>query len=313
MKYGDAVAFRMALEDRLNRQAKEARVDRAIVRFRKFVAFERLLARLSHVSPDGWVVKGGLALEYRFGERARTTLDLDITTHDIQRNIGELLIVAATLDMGDYFSYDVEAIRQLDLEDTNGVQRFTILSDLSGRRFEALTVDIGVSSDTIEPPAMRISTNILSFAEVDPVSFWILPLEIHLAEKLHAYTRPYGEDRQNTRVKDLIDIVLIASMANFELTTLAAAIRETFTSRGSQQIPERLPPPPDHWRAPYALLAREVEIAERLDVGYAAAADFLDPVLHKPGNHRRFWNAERFGWIADETEELEFGGIRESD
>ncbi len=188
------------------------------------------------------------------------------------------------------------------------VSNGSLLSDLAGRRFEALTVDIGVSSDTSEPPATRISTNTLSFAEVDPVSFWILPLEIHVAEKLHAYTRPYGEDRQNTRVKDLGDIVLIASMASFELTSLAAAIRETFTSRGSQQIPEHLPPPPNHWRAPYALLAREVEITERLDDGFAAAAIFLDPALDNAGNQRRIWDAEQFNWTAEPA----FGHVRES-
>ena len=159
------------------------------------------------------------------------------------------------------------------------------------RRFEQLVIDVGYGRipDDVETIA---TANLLEFAGFEPVVVPVLPLEIHVAEKLHAYTRPYGEERQHTRVKDLVDIVLIASMASFDLITLADAIRETFTSRGSQQIPERLPPPPDHWRAPYELLARDVEIAERLDAGFAAAAIFLDPVLDSPGNQRRIWDVD---------------------
>jgi hypothetical protein len=35
-----------------------------------------------------------------------------------------------------------------------------------------------------------------------------LPLELQIAEKVHAYTRTYGTDASSTRVKDLIDMVL---------------------------------------------------------------------------------------------------------
>lgn len=41
----------------------------------------------------------------------------------------------------------------------------------------------------------------------------------------------------------------------------------------------RTPPPPRSWARPYAELAREVGIEADMDVGHAAAADLLDPVL----------------------------------
>ena len=60
MKYEDAAAFRMALEQRL----KDGAGDGAeLSRNRKRVAFDRLLVRLQAVAADRWVLKGGFALD----------------------------------------------------------------------------------------------------------------------------------------------------------------------------------------------------------------------------------------------------------
>jgi hypothetical protein len=62
MKYGDAAAFRMALEQRLRDQASDGA---SLARDRKRVAFDRLLARLVTVAEGRWVLKGGFALDLR--------------------------------------------------------------------------------------------------------------------------------------------------------------------------------------------------------------------------------------------------------
>lgn len=66
MRYGDGIAFRQALEQRLKTRAggQEAR----LVRDRKRVAFDRLLARLAATAPDRWLLKGGFALDLRLAE-----------------------------------------------------------------------------------------------------------------------------------------------------------------------------------------------------------------------------------------------------
>ena len=76
MKYASASAFRQALETRLLALSRDDGVP--LVRLRKSVAFDRLLARLFAVAPDRWVLKGGLALDYRLGKKARTTMDIDL-------------------------------------------------------------------------------------------------------------------------------------------------------------------------------------------------------------------------------------------
>jgi hypothetical protein len=81
MRYQDAVAFRAALDTRLNRMTPSSSPN-AIARLRRLVAFDRLLARMLSVAPDAWLVKGGFALDLRLRERARFTRDLDLARHD---------------------------------------------------------------------------------------------------------------------------------------------------------------------------------------------------------------------------------------
>jgi hypothetical protein len=40
-----------------------------------------------------------------------------------------------------------------------------------------------------------------------------------------------------------------------------------------------MPSPPSSWERPYAVLAREVGIADEIEAGHVAAARLLDPVL----------------------------------
>ena len=82
-RYKTSQAFRTALETRLREIAHSRGTD--LQRLRRRVAFERLLARLfSQVDPP-WLLKGGYALELRLQERARSTLDLDLTIPELDR------------------------------------------------------------------------------------------------------------------------------------------------------------------------------------------------------------------------------------
>ncbi len=81
MRYASAGAFRRALEMRLATHARDS--GRSVVRLRKEVAFDRLLARLSAVAPERWVLKGAPALDC-FGEkwpRISSLLGVSIATN----------------------------------------------------------------------------------------------------------------------------------------------------------------------------------------------------------------------------------------
>jgi hypothetical protein len=88
-QYATAGALRSALEARLNERSRRDGVD--LHRLRGKVAFDRLLARMFDPSQpvrDGWVLKGGYALEIRF-HQARSTKDLDLTVRSRGKREGE--------------------------------------------------------------------------------------------------------------------------------------------------------------------------------------------------------------------------------
>ncbi|HEY2142262.1 MAG TPA: nucleotidyl transferase AbiEii/AbiGii toxin family protein [Solirubrobacteraceae bacterium] len=73
----------------------------------------------------------------------------------------------------------------------------------------------------------------------------MIALEQHIAEKIHAYTGTYGTaERESTRSKDLIDLVLISVLARPDAERLKQALNSTFHSRDRQPLPTSLPPPP---------------------------------------------------------------------
>lgn len=88
MIYKTGAALRQALESRLH----ESRLNTGLplLRLRKMVAFDRLLVRIAQQSGNRWLLKGGVALEWQFGERARATMDIDVTSLE-QMPVGRVL------------------------------------------------------------------------------------------------------------------------------------------------------------------------------------------------------------------------------
>lgn len=278
MRYGSAGALRMALETRLVEHSR--RTGLSLARLRKSVVFARLLARLLAVAPDRWVLKGGLALDYRFGSRVRTTKDMDFAQVGGEEAATEELIAAQALDLGDYFTFEIERTEQLDDVDGGQAVRYHVRCRLAGRTFEEVLIDVGFDLPPGWEPDVVQGPNLLAFADIDPVDAPTLPLELQIAEKVHAYTRRYGgKGSSSSRVKDLIDMALIGREARIDAAILVRALSDTFNRRGMHPQPGSFPEPPADWRTPYGRLAREVGLPPDLRDGTRAASVLLDPVL----------------------------------
>jgi len=66
------------------------------------------------------------------------------------------------------------------------------------------------------------------------------PIETHIAEKLHAYTRPPTRaGRENSRVRDLPDLALLASTRAIEAVGLRSALATTFAFRATHAVAGR--------------------------------------------------------------------------
>lgn len=293
MRYATASAFRTALETRLLARAREAGV--SIVRLRKTVVFDRLLARLLVVAPGRWHLKGALALDFRLGPGTRATKDMDLGRDDDEAATTADFRAAAAADLGDWFVFAIERSGALDQLADGAAVRYQVTATLAGRLFERVTVDVGFGTAPPAPDALR-GPDLLVFADIAPLTIPTLPLDRHVAEKLHAYTRDYGDDRQNTRVKDLVDLVLIQATARFEATSLRAALEATFAARGLQPLPATLPPAPEAWEAPYRTQAREVGLSPDVATGVQAVAMFLNPLLADQIEERARWNPATRRW-----------------
>ncbi len=293
MRYETANAFRTALEQRLKNEAQATGV--ALLRLRKRVAFERFLARLATSESSGWVLKGAFALELRLGLRARTTKDIDLGRADDEEAATEHLNAATGIDLGDFFEFEVRRTPALDAATGFHAVRYTVRADLDGRPFEQFPVDIAFSEASSIQGEPLFGANSLEFADVAELQLPVVSLEQHVAEKLHAYTGSFGRDqRESTRVKDLVDLVLIGESAEIDAKRLRQALEATFGQRARQPLPSAMPLPPSSWAMPYAVLAREIAVAVDIETGHTTAARLLDPVLRsEAGGH---WDPDARRW-----------------
>ena len=292
MRYATARAFRMALEQRL--KTESARSGVRLPRLRKLVVFDRLLARLLIAAPDRWLLKGALALDYRIGAEYRTTRDLDLTRQDNESSATDDLLSAQELDLGDYFGFEIGQASAVG----PGIDavRYSLTVQLAGYRFENVGLDISFSDPRFASPEILQGPGLLQFADIDPISVPAIPIEQHIAEKVHAYTRVYQGRRSSSRAKDLVDLVAIQSSIRLEAGRLRDALELTFAARASQTLPVELPPPPDDWASSYATLAREVELDLSPREGHRIAANFLDPILATWIPDGAIWNPRAESW-----------------
>lgn len=293
MIYQTGSAFRRALEDRLLAQSN--RNTSSLVRLRKLVAFDRFLARLTHSQPNTWYLKGGLALQLRIGDRARTTKDIDVLLTLPVTQVQRALTNAAMLDLGDWFTFAVRANSAALPGPGEGGVRFFVTARLDGRIFESFHVDVGSDDPIVEPAESLTMPPLLTFAGIQPVMILCYPLTQHLAEKVHAYVRPRATG-ESTRVKDLVDIVLIAELMSINGLNLLAALRATFAAQGGSDLPLSLPEPPVAWSAPFRRMAGDIGLnCATLSAATLVARRFLEPVLN--GSTRGIWSPDQQAWL----------------
>lgn len=267
MRYATAPNFRTALEERIRQIA--GRDGFAIQRIRKRVAFERFLARLQAPPDSPWFLKGAFALDLRFGDRARTTKDLDLGIYLSFRGdpgpgpeeIAKLLREVGEYSLDDFFVFTVPGEGEEILQEPDArAYRFTVQAWLAVRRFESFRVDVGTGLQLVTPVEEVPESDTLAFAGIEPRRFRAISLAQQLAEKVHAMTRP-REDRENTRVKDLVDITLILESSPPEPKMARVALERIFEGRGTHSLPTVIPDPPPTWPGSYGALAREIGLA----------------------------------------------------
>jgi predicted nucleotidyltransferase component of viral defense system len=283
MPYETPAGLRDALEARLANDARAHGVD--LNRLRRRAAFERLLVRLEANTPNRWVLKGGMAVEVRLGNRARMTKDLDLAVRGdgamFEGNaLRELLVEALTVDSdGDGFEFLVGVASSISPDEAGRLGwGMSVDVRLAGRTFAAVQLDVVARTEEITGTTRIQLHGLLDFAGLPRRSVDVVNSSQHFAEKLHAYTRDYGA-RGNTRVKDLPDLVLLIEHGIDPAQAYEAA-ELVFVIRGTHPLPDELPDPPAGWEITYA------RYVDQLDVQAATTTGAIAVV-------RRFWAEAR--------------------
>lgn len=312
----DPAAFERSIVDRIARIARErtsqiedegARArsrDRWIRRLRRELAYRRLLARLFAVQPEAWVLKGGVALQFRLDPN-RPSNDVDLAhvdAHGADQAVAlRRLRIAAAHDAGDMFVFSIGEPTQLQEED----RAITVLVEarLGAKLFESFHVDMPPPRDSIAHDVCEADVEELGIAELDAMpALRLIALEQQVADKVCAMFELHGAGRRPSgRSRDLGDLAMLAAQREFDGDRLIASVRDEEARRRDgllahglpaaiELAPEQLREWPRTWRKQ----ARDPQFG--FEESLAITQQFLDPILDRSAAGMR-WRLEQ-GWHA---------------
>lgn len=259
-------------------------MNRPYATIRKLVAFDRLLARVFYNKDESFALKGGYSLELRLG-RSRTTQDVDLIIQsrllpdslpEHGQEIKAILQEKLDRDLGDYFTFRLAKVSPL-LAATIGGYRIQSTALLGGTHFEEFHLDIAIAETDPSPLDELKGESWLDFANVDQAKVLAIPQELQFAEKLHAYTH-HREDRENTREKDLIDMVILISR-NLDPEETKVRVHSVFAARKTHELPIEINRPPSSWGKVFAKHAEELNYPGTLEDAFNSVNSFYESHL----------------------------------
>ena len=258
MTYKTPAALRMALERRLLARSEETGI--GLDRLRRRVLLERVVARLTAAEPDRWVLKGGMALEVRLRDAARLTKDIDLGLRGDATELHERLITSLDADpCGDGFIITADVPVALREDGAGCLTWRTKVTAQLDKFFGRAQLDVSPRPYELGLTDRLTLPNALDFAGIPAATIEVVDVNRHAAEKLHAVCRQYG-DRENTRVRDLVDLALLLEHDQLDPPSVADAARRVWQERDAAAPPRCLPPLPESWPALYEALATEHDL-----------------------------------------------------
>lgn len=241
------------LEKVLARVARDQGLDQE--RLRRWVSFLAICGVLERATSEGllggYYLKGGVAMELRFAQRARATKDLDIVLDGDRRIRIQSLEQALRLGF-DQFSFRLKGqAHEMDLADTVRVE---VAIQHRTRAWQTVEVDLGPTSTTtvdfVEPTIAGLHE--MGVPVTSPVR--CISLSEQVAQKLHACTAP---KTSSTRARDVLDILLIETLGQLDYAATLISAQRVFQERATHDFPPQfiIPPP---WRPELEALAEQI-------------------------------------------------------
>lgn len=262
--------------------------------------FHRFLCRIFSETPtDAWLLKGGTALLARVPS-ARATSDVDLFNqrHSLAAALTELRRLAA-LDLGDFFRFEyvshTDSLGGKQQAYTEGI-RVSFDVYLGVNKKDRLSVALVVKAVVTDTPETIIPSNLLPLPKLPQCKYRLYPLVDQMADKVCATLSVYN-GYPSTRVKDLVDLVLLTLTQTIDGGRIEVAITREAASRGLP-FPETFTAPPD-WDASYRKLASPIpDCKDYLTVALATSLvnALLEPVLAGKAKGLR-WDPKIRAWV----------------
>ena len=212
-------------------------------RLRRWVSFLAICGVLERATAEGilggYYLKGGVAMELRFAQRARATKDLDLVL-DGDRG-ARIRSLEQALQLGfDEFSFRLKAqVHEMDLADTARVE---VAIQHRTRAWQTVDVDLGPTSpttiDLVEPTIGGLRE--MGVSVTSPVR--CISLSEQVAQKLHACTAP---NTSSTRARDVLDILLIETLGQLNYSDRISSCPACFPGTRYAWISTGIRNPPD--------------------------------------------------------------------
>lgn len=238
------------------------RRDTDVARVRRLISFMALAGALRQGGrgQDGrpaFVVKGGVALELRLRDQARATRDMDLI---LNRDGDDPLTTFEDLLAEPYEGFTFRRKGE-EHRMPNGAVRVKVQVSFRGRDWGTVEVDLARREGETEVELVPGLPLLEEFGITGPEEVECLSLRHHVAQKLHAVTRPMPDGRPNDRFRDLIDLLLLRQFVE-DHAALALACTEVFARRATHPWPPAILPP-EEWRLPFARMAEDTGLSVR--------------------------------------------------
>lgn len=204
---------------------------------------------------------------------------------------------ALETDLGDHFTFQVQKVTELQ-EDTQG-HRVYVRAALGPTLYAAFHIDVVNQSSLTAPPESVPPLVPIAIDGLVRPPYRTVALVDHLADKLCATIRRHdqpGETIRSTRVKDLVDIALIARSQAIDGETLRIAVVAGLAHQGLELPSHFAVPDETLWRGSYGRVAAQAPPpAPSFDDAVRLASALLDPALAGPLDAS--WDPKTCAWL----------------
>ena len=307
-RYGDWRSLELAIKDAAKKAARQAgpgisaaSVDAQIRQAR----FDRFLSRVfAEGEQSEWLLKGGMSMLARV-PRSRTTKDVDLAAlrAPISLRRRGRWPHWCEVDLGDHLTFRLIRSTPTGLgENQPGVATrryfFACIDVDHDTQIDTVVVDVVVGPPPVGRPEVIEPANRLHLRRpLITFPYRLYPVADQIADKVCAtMDTQYPGGKRSSRVKDLVDLVVIAHTQTVDLDELRVAI-DSKRDLSSIARFEHFGVPAE-WTRTYPATAKGVPKAESLSAQTAAGlvASFVDPALGR-GSNPAAWDPYALAWI----------------